>query len=371
MSRRPTPAKRCARGYRRWVRPTVVDVVIDNFDYGRFLGAAIESALAQTHTHTRVTVVDDGSSDDSLVVARAYGDEIRLIAKANGGQASALNTGAGATDGDLVAFLDADDILLPDFAAAAVDAFRADPGAVKVVFRAEVIDAAGTATGRVEPSPHLPLANGDLRAATLANAFDLVWPPLSAQVFRRSALTQVLPIPEDEFRTLADWYLTHTTSLVGRVVALERPGARYRLHGANAYLLGPAGDSLAQIRTSIVHAERTRLQLERLARARGLIPPGRVSVSTATAAQRLISLRLDPGRHPLAGDGRTELWLTAIRSIRGRPDLALRPRIAALAWFSLTAIAPRPMVARLAEIFLQPARRGAIGRWLASGSRRR
>jgi hypothetical protein len=357
-------------GYGRQMRPPIVDVVIDNFDYGRFLGAAIDSALSQTHTPTRVTVVDDGSSDDSLAVARAYGDRIRLIAKANGGQASALNAGANATDGDVVAFLDADDVLVPDFAAAAVEAFRAHPDAVKVVFRAEVIDAAGTPTGRVEPSPHLPLAYGDLRAATLANAFDLVWPPLSAQVFRRSALTQVLPIPEDDFRTLADWYLAHATSLLGRVVALERAGVRYRLHGANAYLLGQAGDSLAQIRTSIVHAERTTLQVERLARARGLIPPGCVEVSTATAARRLMSLRLDPERHPLAGDSRWELWLMGIRSFRRRPDLAARVRVATLVWFSLTAVAPRPVVARLGELFLHPARRGLVGRWLATRSRR-
>ena len=353
------------------MRPPTVDVIIDNFDYGRFFGAAIESALGQTHAHTHVTVVDDGSSDDSLAVARAYDDRIQLIAKANGGQAPALNAGAAATDGDLIAFLDADDALLPDFATAAVNAFRAHPDAVKAVFRAEVIDAAGAPIGRVEPSPHLPLAAGDLRAATLANAFDLVWPPLSAQVFRRSALTQVLPIPEAEFRTLAHWYLAHATYLTGRVVALERAGARHRLHGANAYLLGQAGDSLAQIRTSIVHADRTTLQLERLARARGLIPPGRVEVSTATAARRLISLRLDPERHPLAGDRRRGLWLMGIRSFRRRPDLLPRVRLAMLAWFSLAAVAPRPMVACLAELFLHPARRGPVGKRLAARSRRR
>lgn len=352
--------------YRRPVPALDVDIVIDNFDYERFLGPAIESALGQTYTSTRVTVVDDGSGDGSLAVAHSYGDRIGLIAKANGGQASALNAGAGATHGDLVAFLDADDVLRPDFAAAAVEAFRAHPEAIKVVFRAEVIDAAGNPTGRIEPSPHLALAQGDLRAATLGNAFDLVWPPLSAQVFRRSALTQILPIPEDEFRTLADWYLSHAVSLLGPVVALERVGAGYRLHDANAYLLAPSGDSLAQIRTSIVHAERTTSGLDRIARAQGLIPPGRIEVSTSTAARRLISLRLDPDGHPLAGDRRGKSWLAGMRSIRRRPGLALRVRVAMLAWFSLTAVAPRPLVKRLAELFLHPDRRGRISRRVAT-----
>jgi hypothetical protein len=352
------------------VRPPVVDIVVDNFNYGRFLGAAIESALAQTHPRTRVTVVDDGSSDDSLTVARSYGDQIRLIAKANGGQASALNAGAAATDGDLVAFLDADDVLCADFAASAADALDGHPEAVKVVFRADVIDAAGVPTGRVEPTPHLPLAHGDLRRATLGNAFDLVWPPLSANVFRRSALMQVLPIPEEEFRTLADWYLAHATSLLGRVIALERPGARYRLHGANAYLLEGLGDDLAQTRTSIVHAERTALHLERIGRARGLIPPGRVEPSTATVARRLISLRADRAKHPLPDDHSWGLWREGVRSIARRPDLAPRVRAAMLAWFSLIAIAPRPLVGRLADEFLHPGRRGAVSRWLATRPRR-
>lgn len=351
------------------MHPPVVDIVIDNFDYGHFLGAAIDSALAQTHPHTRVTVVDDGSGDDSLVVARAYGDRIRVIAKDNGGQGSALNAGAAATDGELVAFLDADDVLLPEFAAMAAEALTSQPDAVKAVFRARVIDAAGTPTGRIEPSPHVALSAGDLRAKTLSNAFDLAWPPLSAQVFRRSALERVLPIPELEFRTLADWYLAHTTSLLGDVVAVEQAGAGYRLHGANAYLLGQADDGMEQIRTSIVHAQRTTIHLDRIARENGLIPPGRVEVSTSTAARRLISVRLEPDRHPVPRDHRWKPWLDGVRSACRQPGLTPRVRAAMLVWFSVVAVVPRAAAARLGDRFLHPERRGALGRWIANQGR--
>ena len=353
------------------MHPPVVDVVIDNFDYGRFLGAAIESALGQTYAHTRVTVVDDGSSDDSLDVARSYGDRINVIAKSNGGQASALNAGFAATHGELVAFLDADDMLCSDFAASAVEALSHRRAAVKVVFRARVVDAAGIPTGRVEPSPHLPLSAGDLRARTLSHAFDLVWPPLSAQVFKRSALAQVMPIPEEDFRTLADWYLTHATSLLGEVAAVERAGTAYREHGANAYLVAPAAISAAQLRTSIVHDERTTRHLERIARTVGLIPPGALGRSTATTARRLVSLRLDAAAHPASRDRRSALWIDGLRSIRRRGDLAPRVRIALAAWFSLVAVAPRPLVSRLATPFLQPARRGPLARRLATRRRDR
>lgn len=348
------------------MQPPVVDVVIDNFDYGRFLGAAIDSALSQTYPYTRVTVVDDGSRDDSLEIARSYGDRIRLVAKPNGGQASALNAGFAATDGDLVAFLDADDVLCSGFAAAAVQALGLRPGAVKAVFRARVVDAAGVPTGRIEPAPHLRLSEGDLRAATLGNAFDLVWPPLSAHVFRRSALAQVMPIPEADYRTLADWYLAHATSLLGEVAAVEEVAVGYRAHGANAYLAGAGALGVAQLRTSIVHDERTTRHLERVARTRGLIPPAAVQRASATAARRLISLRLDPEAHPIPADGRAALWLDGARSVRRRGDLAPRTRLALLAWFSLMAVSPRPLATRLAAVFLQPARRGRLSRFLAT-----
>ena len=347
------------------MRPPAVDIVIDNYNYGRYLAAAVDRALAQTYPRTEVVVVDDGSTDESRDVIASYGSRVRAVLKENGGQASAFNAGLAAAGGQVVVFLDSDDLLLPT-AAGAVDALGSRPDAVKVVFRASVIDAQGAPTGRVEPPLHLPLAAGDIRAQTLSHAFDLTWPPLSAHVFRRSALAQILPIPEDDFRTLADWYLAHATSLLGQVVALERPGAGYRLHGANAYLLGDSGDSLAQIRSSIVHAQRTTAALDRIGRERGLLPPARVEVSTSTAARRLLSLRLAADRHPLADDDRWKSWRDGLRATRRRTDTAPRVRAATVAWFSLTALAPRPVVARLGQLFLEPARRGRVSKWIAT-----
>jgi len=85
-----------------------VDIVVDNFNYGRFLGEAIDSALAQTHPHVGVIVVDDGSTDESRNVLARYDDRIDVVLKENGGQASALNAGLARCSGDAVIFLDAD-----------------------------------------------------------------------------------------------------------------------------------------------------------------------------------------------------------------------------------------------------------------------
>ena len=63
-------------------------VIINNHNYGRYLGEAIESALAQTHPVTEVVVVDDGSTDDSVEVITAFGRRILPIFQENRGQAS-------------------------------------------------------------------------------------------------------------------------------------------------------------------------------------------------------------------------------------------------------------------------------------------
>ena len=74
-----------------------------------------------------------------------------------------------------------------------------------------------------------------MRLDELAFPFDLAWMATSANAFRADALRRILPIPEDEFRTCADWYLVHLMALLGPVVSLGSVGGSYRIHGANNY----------------------------------------------------------------------------------------------------------------------------------------
>ena len=101
-------------------------VIINNYNYGRFLGSAIESALTQSYPNVEVIVVDDGSSDDSRQVMASFGKRIFPIYKTNGGQASALNTGFANSSGDIIIFLDADDLLHPTLVERVVNAFHAE-----------------------------------------------------------------------------------------------------------------------------------------------------------------------------------------------------------------------------------------------------
>src|SRR5436853_5073279 len=102
----------------------LASIVISSYNYGRYLPAAIDSALAQTYAPREVIVVDDGSTDDSRAVIARYGGEVTAVLKENGGQASAFNAGLRASRGEVVCFLDSDDVLLPravELAVAALD----------------------------------------------------------------------------------------------------------------------------------------------------------------------------------------------------------------------------------------------------------
>jgi glycosyltransferase involved in cell wall biosynthesis len=133
-----------------------VDVVVNNYNYGRFLCTAIESALDQAYEHVTVIVVDDGSTDDSREVIASFGDRIVPVLKENGGQASAFNAGLTRSHGDIVVFLDADDLLAPQAAERIAAAFRGEPQLAKVHYRLAVIDQAGQPTGEIKPSTHIP-----------------------------------------------------------------------------------------------------------------------------------------------------------------------------------------------------------------------
>ncbi len=90
----------------------MVSVVICVYNGERFLAEAIDSVFAQDYRPIEVIVVDDGSSDRSAEIARSYSD-VRVLSQENTGLGAARNTGIHASTGAFLAFLDADDVMLP------------------------------------------------------------------------------------------------------------------------------------------------------------------------------------------------------------------------------------------------------------------
>ncbi len=209
-------------------------VVIDNFNYARFLRDAIDSALSQDYRPLEVIVVDDGSTDGSRAILQEY-DTVITVLKENGGQASGLNAGFAVSTGDFVCFLDADDRLEPGAIGHAAEALAAR-GVVKAHWRLSVIDEDGQETGEMFPPGEMP--EGDLlhRVIEEGPLFDTNWlPPNSGNAWSRAFLEWALPIPEDRYPIYADEYLHALAPVFGKVASIEKVLGSYRSHGANNY----------------------------------------------------------------------------------------------------------------------------------------
>ena len=91
-----------------------VSVVIPLYNCERHIGEAIESVLAQTFKDYEIIVVDDGSTDDSASVVHKFDDQVRYVHQPNAGVSAATNHGIALSKGELIAFLDNDDVWLPE-----------------------------------------------------------------------------------------------------------------------------------------------------------------------------------------------------------------------------------------------------------------
>ena len=106
--------------------PTI-SCIITVFNCEAYLGEALDSAFAQTRPPDEVIVVDDGSTDGTPAVAQGYGERVRYVRQPNRGPAGGRNRGIAMASGELIAFLDADDIWLPGKLARQVRHFAERP----------------------------------------------------------------------------------------------------------------------------------------------------------------------------------------------------------------------------------------------------
>jgi glycosyltransferase involved in cell wall biosynthesis len=215
----------------------LVSIIINNYNYGEFLNAAIDSALKQTYLQTEVIVVDDGSTDNSHEIIKSYGKQIIPVLKPNGGQASAFNAGFEVSQGDIICFLDSDDIFLSEKVAAVVDVFNAYQDIGWCYHPLQLID---NTTGEYIASSYQWLSGKyDLRAAIEKgnlNKFRRCFPATSGLCFKRSLLQMMLPMPE-EITIISDNFIKFTAVLLSQGFTLSQALALQRIHNNNAYTL--------------------------------------------------------------------------------------------------------------------------------------
>lgn len=92
----------------------LVSVIVPVYNGERYLAQAIESVLDQSYSPVEIIIVDDGSTDESAHVAQAYCSHVRCVHRANSNTANARNEGVQLAIGEYIAFLDQDDVWLPD-----------------------------------------------------------------------------------------------------------------------------------------------------------------------------------------------------------------------------------------------------------------
>lgn len=208
-----------------------VSIIINNFNYEKYLRSAIKSALEQSYCYKEVVVVDDGSTDGSMSIIQEFYGLVVLVLKANEGQASAFNAGLAASIGDIVIFLDADDRLLPHAAEKASLMFDT-PNVVSVSWPLWVIDERGGRTSAVKPAGKILSGNllpDIVRRGPLPGPFS----PTSGNAWSRDFLRQVAPVREFGDKHGADAYLRNLAPLFGVMKAVDEPLGEYRVHSSN------------------------------------------------------------------------------------------------------------------------------------------
>lgn len=150
--------------------PPLVSIIVICHNYGRFLREAVDSALAQTYPNCEVLVLDDGSTDDSLEVARSYGDEVRVFTHPNMGIERTGNRGVEEARGELTAFLSADDRFEPTYIEELYGALKAVPEASYAYCRSQMFGADDRVLRAFPFSPYLIAMR-----TNYVNASALIW----------------------------------------------------------------------------------------------------------------------------------------------------------------------------------------------------
>jgi glycosyltransferase involved in cell wall biosynthesis len=132
----------------------LVSVITPSFNAARFLPATIESVLGQGYPHIEYLIIDGGSTDETLDILRSYAGQLTYCSAPDDGPASAINKGFAKAEGEIVAWLGADDTYLPDAVSKAVEAFALNRDAAAVYGEGYWTASSGEILGRYPTAPY-------------------------------------------------------------------------------------------------------------------------------------------------------------------------------------------------------------------------
>lgn len=313
-----------------------LSIVVVNHNYERFVGQAIESALALRWDDLEVIVVDDGSTDGSVGVIESYGDRVSFLITENATQRVAANRGYAMTSGDVVIFLDSDDVLPADLPAGLATVWG--PAVSKVQFRMQRIDEEGRTSG--EPFPDfrtVPTAADVRRWFSSTSAYPT--PPGSGNAYARWFLDRIFPVGP-EIGDFVDSACLAAAPVCGDVVTVPDVVVGYRRHGAND------SDLLADGRRFAREVERARARwmfARRLASADGhaIVDESPLYRSRELLQLRVAAYRAGAGEQPLSGDHVARMVRDAVRAPFQPGPETVQTRLVVSAWCLAVLVAPR------------------------------
>jgi len=126
----------------------LVTVVTPSYNQGRFIRQTIESVLAQDYPHIEYVIMDGGSTDQTASIVGEYASRLRFVSERDRGQSHAINKGFQSAHGEIVSWINSDDVVLPGAVRHAVAAFARNPAARAVYGEGYLIDREGNVKSR-------------------------------------------------------------------------------------------------------------------------------------------------------------------------------------------------------------------------------
>ena len=131
----------------------LVSIVTPSFNQGDYIEKTIKSVLEQDYPSIEYLVVDGGSTDNTLDILRKYDKKIKWLSKKDNGQTDAINKGIRMTNGEIVAWLNSDDVYLPGAIQKVVNCFHRNPDVKMVYGQSHFIDTTGKIVGQYPTEP--------------------------------------------------------------------------------------------------------------------------------------------------------------------------------------------------------------------------
>lgn len=315
-----------------------LSIIIANHNYAAFLGQAIDSALAVDWPSVEVIVVDDGSTDNSHAIIKSYGDRIRAELLPKSTQLDVRNHGFAICRGDIVSFLDSDDLLAPKIMRRAMAVWGERVSKVQV--QMGTIDADGR---NLESNfPKYPSAPSAQECRTwILNTSSYPTPPGSGNIYARWFLERIFPL-DHSCGDATDSCCVTAAPLLGDVVTIPETLAYYRVHGNN---LGAMADlHPRRLHRQIIRAQQRFDYMKRIADAAGLkVRAQGPQLSLHYLMYRAASLRVAPDEHPVKGDDRLRIVRAAFAAIWQSQGIRPISRLAIFVWICAILFSPWPV----------------------------